>query len=47
MELLIGVIVVTFVAGLRRDGRTTPMRRGRFVVVCTLVAAAYLGQRVI
>ena len=47
MVLLVAVIVVTVVAGLRREGRTIPMRATHFVVVCALVGAAYFGQRVI
>lgn len=47
MELLIAVVLVTFLSGLRRDGSTEPMRTHRFAVVCVMVAAAYYGQRVI
>lgn len=47
MELLVLVVLTAFLTGLRDGGRSRPLRPLPLVVVSALVAAAYLGQRVI
>jgi hypothetical protein len=46
MNLLLAVLVVTFVASLRRSGAAPMIRSAPLVVICAVVAAAYLVQRV-
>lgn len=41
------VVLVAFLTGLRDGGHSRPLRPMSLIVVCTVVAAAYLGQRVI
>jgi len=47
VNLLLIVLCVAFVSGLRSSGRQLPLRPIPLVLICTVVALAYLSRRVI